>query len=307
MAVEPRSRERQEAEIHAFRFGAFEMNMRSGELRRNGSLVRLQPQPFKVLALLADHPGEVVTREEIQSRVWPAGTFVDFEQSLNFCIRQIRTALGDSALNPRYVETLPRRGYRWVGGAVEKVVPPATVHEWPRPVPDEPPNGNGAHETLPLPAPADEGEPRWRTVALGLVVAAVVLGSAAVAYRVGGRTAGEPVPPELQRITFNRGAVTSARFGPEQDVVYVASWEGHPWDMQIVNSGALESRPLELGYAQIVAASASEVAFLREGVLQRAPLAGGPPTPRSSRSCVITSALSASSTRLASPSGRPPA
>ena len=63
MAVEPRSRERQEAETHAFRFGAFEMNMRSGELRRNGSLVRLQPQPFKVLALLADHPGEVVTRD----------------------------------------------------------------------------------------------------------------------------------------------------------------------------------------------------------------------------------------------------
>jgi len=278
MAVEPRSRERQEAEVHAFRFGAFEMNMRSGELRRNGSLVRLQPQPFKVLALLADHPGEVVTRDEIQSRVWPAGTFVDFEQSLNFCIRQIRTALGDSALNPRYIETLPRRGYRWVGGSVERVVPPATVHEWPRAVPDEPSNGDGAHEALEtLPAPAEGGEPRWRTVALGLVVAAVVLGSAAVAYRVGGHAAGQPAQPGFQRITFNRGAVTSARFGPEQDVVYVASWEGHPWDMQIVNSGALESRPLELGYAQIVAASASEVAFLREGVLQRAPLAGGPP------------------------------
>jgi DNA-binding winged helix-turn-helix (wHTH) protein len=278
MTVETRPRAREEDEVHALRFGAFEMDMRSGELRRNGSLVRLQPQPFKVLALLAERPGEVLTREEIQSRVWPAGTFVDFEQSLNFCIRQIRAALGDSALHPRYVETLPRRGYRWVGGAVERVVPPATVHEWPRPVPDGPTNGNGAAETVEsLPAPADASEPRWRTVVLALAVAAVVLGSVAVAYRLGGRTVAEPVQPEFQRLTFNRGAVTSARFGPERDVVYVASWEGHSWDMQIVNSGALDSRPLELGNGLIVAASASEVAFLRGGVLQRAPLAGGPP------------------------------
>jgi DNA-binding winged helix-turn-helix (wHTH) protein len=278
MPVETSSRARHEEEIHALRFGAFEMDMRSGELRRNGRLVRLQPQPFKVLALLAGHPAEVVTREEIQSKVWPAGTFVDFEQSLNFCVRQIRAALGDSALNPRYVETLPRRGYRWVGGAVEKVVPPAIVHEWPRPVPAGPTNGSRAHEALEtLPAPADASRPRWKTVALGLAVAAVVLAAVAVAYRVVGRTVGEPIQPEFQRITFNRGAVTSARFGPEGEVVYVASWEGHPWDMQIVSSGALESRRLELGHAQIVAASASEVAFLRGGVLQRAPLAGGPP------------------------------
>ncbi len=276
--MKTRPRARAEDEVLALRFGAFEMDMRSGELRRNGKLVRLQPQPFKVLALLAERPGEVVAREEIQSRVWPAGTFVDFEQSLNFCIRQIRAALGDSALHPRYVETLPRRGYRWVGGPVERVVPPATVHAWPRPVPDGPAHGNGALEQVEAPpAPAGARDRRWTTVALALAASALVLGAVAVAYRLGGRRAGEPRQPEFQRITFNRGAVTSARFGPEGEVVYAASWEGHPWDMQIVSSGALEGRPLGLGRGQIVAASASEVAFLSEGVLQRAPLAGGPP------------------------------
>ena len=110
-----------EGQLLALRFGPFELDVRSGELRRNGTTVRLQPQPFKVLVLLACRPGEVVTREEIQAEVWPAGTFVDFEQSLNFCVRQIRASLGDNANAPRYVETLPRRGYRWVGGAVERL------------------------------------------------------------------------------------------------------------------------------------------------------------------------------------------
>src|SRR5258708_21781535 len=104
-----------ERAVQALRFGPFELDLRSGELRRSGMLVHLQPQPSKVLELLALRAGELVTREEIQKELWPAGTFVDFEQSLNFCIRQIRSALGDSALAPRYLETLPRRGYRWIG------------------------------------------------------------------------------------------------------------------------------------------------------------------------------------------------
>src|SRR5512134_51355 len=119
-------------QLVALRFGPFELDVRSGELRRNGTTVRLQPQPLKVLVLLASRPGEVVTREEVQAEVWPAGTFVDFEQSLNFCVRQIRAALGDNANSPRYVETLPRRGYRWIGGPVERVTASAAVREWPR-------------------------------------------------------------------------------------------------------------------------------------------------------------------------------
>ena len=96
------------------RFGVFEMDLALGELRKNGILVKLPPQPFKVLALLATHRGQVVTREEIQQQIWGSDTFVDFEQGMNHCIKQIRNVLSDSAETPRFVETLPRRGYRFI-------------------------------------------------------------------------------------------------------------------------------------------------------------------------------------------------
>src|SRR5262249_47231335 len=96
------------------RFGAFELHLSSGELRRHGDLVKLPPQPFKVLETLVRRGGDVVTRGEIREQVWRSDTFVDFDQGLNFCIRQIREALGDSAESPQYIETLPRRGYRFL-------------------------------------------------------------------------------------------------------------------------------------------------------------------------------------------------
>ena len=97
-----------------FRFGAFELHAGPGELRQHGDLVRLAPQPLKVLELLVRRSGEVLTRNEIREHVWCGDTFVDFEQGLNFCIRQIREALGDTADAPRFVETIPRRGYRFL-------------------------------------------------------------------------------------------------------------------------------------------------------------------------------------------------
>src|SRR4026209_1034717 len=96
------------------RFGAFELDPSTGELRQRGDLVKLAAQPLKVLALLVRRAGEVVTRQEIREHVWSGDTFVDFEQGLNFCVRQIREALGDTAEAPRYIETLPRRGYRFL-------------------------------------------------------------------------------------------------------------------------------------------------------------------------------------------------
>jgi len=96
------------------RFGLFELDLRSGELRREGSLLRLQGQPIELLAVLAGKAGEVVTREEIQRRIWRSETHVDFDQGINTCIRQIRSALGDVAENPRFIQTLPRRGYRFL-------------------------------------------------------------------------------------------------------------------------------------------------------------------------------------------------
>src|SRR6201986_2631877 len=96
------------------RFDVFELDAGAGELRRNGDRIKLPPQPFKVLELLARRSGEVLTRNEIRERVWSDDTFVDFEQGLNFCIRQIREAVGDTADAPRFIETLPRRGYRFL-------------------------------------------------------------------------------------------------------------------------------------------------------------------------------------------------
>lgn len=96
------------------RFGPFELDATAGELRKAGTLIKLQPQPFRLLQFLAERTGSVVTREEIQQYLWSESTFVDFEHGINFSIRQIRGALADDAENPRYVETLPRRGYRFI-------------------------------------------------------------------------------------------------------------------------------------------------------------------------------------------------
>jgi DNA-binding winged helix-turn-helix (wHTH) protein len=96
------------------RFSVFELDLKAGELRRNGSKIRLQEQPFQILVSLLEHPGEVVTREELRSKLWPADTFVDFDHSLNAAIRRLRDALGDSADRPRFVETAARRGYRFI-------------------------------------------------------------------------------------------------------------------------------------------------------------------------------------------------
>src|SRR5947199_81509 len=96
------------------RFGVFEVDVRAGEVHKQGARIKLQERPFHVLTVLLQRPGEVVTREELRSQNWPADTFVDFDNSLNTAINKLREALGDSADNPRFIETLPRRGYRFI-------------------------------------------------------------------------------------------------------------------------------------------------------------------------------------------------
>ncbi|HEY2822343.1 MAG TPA: winged helix-turn-helix domain-containing protein [Candidatus Acidoferrum sp.] len=104
------------------RFGEFGADLQTGELRKNGVKVPLQGQPFQVCAILLSHPGKLVSREELRQKVWPEDTFVDFDQALNTAIGKIRIALGDDADNPRFVETLPRRGYRFIGAVDEQRV-----------------------------------------------------------------------------------------------------------------------------------------------------------------------------------------
>src|SRR5689334_5535308 len=96
------------------RFGTFELDVRAGELRKQGVRIRLQEQPLRILEMLLAHPGQLVTREELRSKLWPSNTFVDFDHGLNKAINKLREALGDSAESPRFVETVGRRGYRFI-------------------------------------------------------------------------------------------------------------------------------------------------------------------------------------------------
>ena len=106
--------EKIDPQTHLVRFGFFELDLRAGELHKNGTRMRLQDQPFQVLAMLIEHPGQIVTREELRSKLWPADTFVDFDHSLNRAINKLREALNDAADAPQFIETLPKRGYRFL-------------------------------------------------------------------------------------------------------------------------------------------------------------------------------------------------
>jgi cholera toxin transcriptional activator len=110
------------------RFSVFEVNLAAGELRKNGARIRLQEQPFQVLTALLQNAGQVVTRDELREKIWPADTFVDFDHSLNTAVNKIRESLGDSASSPRFVETLARRGYRFVA-PVESIAPASAIAE----------------------------------------------------------------------------------------------------------------------------------------------------------------------------------
>ncbi len=145
------------------RFGLFQFDPATGELSREGTPIRLQPQPARVLALLLERPGEIVSREDLRRHVWGNETFVDFERGLNFCIAQIRSALGDSADSPRYVETVPKRGYRFIA--------PASSTSF-----ETPDNGGAGLETGP------SKERKLQAATLAALVIALAAGGAAFLF-----------------------------------------------------------------------------------------------------------------------------
>jgi len=175
-----------EAANGVIRFGIFDVDLRAGQLRRNGLKVRLQEQPFQVLSMLLERPGEVVTREDLHGRLWPADTFVDFDHGLNAAVKRLRDALGDSAENPRFVETLARRGYRFLA-PVE--FPSVETSPAQRPV-------------APNTAISSASKSRWRLVAAGLMIVLLALG---FGLHVGMRAsrALQPVLPKEIRLTAN--------------------------------------------------------------------------------------------------------
>lgn len=147
------------------RFGVFELDPRSGELRRSGYRVKIQEQPFKVLMTLLEHPGEVVTREELQTLIWPDESFGDFDHALSVAVGKLRTALNDSAEAPRFIETLSRRGYRFIGDNTQ--LPSATsVSVEPEELKSDPPS--------PVqPARHADGHPNWVKIGVGALIGAV--------------------------------------------------------------------------------------------------------------------------------------
>jgi Tol biopolymer transport system component/DNA-binding winged helix-turn-helix (wHTH) protein len=148
------------------RFGAFEADLDSGELRKNGLRLKLQDQPFEVLRILLERPGEIVSREELRTRLWPSGTFVDFDHSLNASINKLREALADTAANPRFIQTVPRRGYRFVAPAERCVPAPQRLS----PPPPDPIQQTSPQRTRGLSRPA----PLVAALAIVAVVAAAL-------------------------------------------------------------------------------------------------------------------------------------
>jgi eukaryotic-like serine/threonine-protein kinase len=151
-------------------FGVFEVDFRAAELRKHGVRIKLQEQPFQILSLLLEHPGEVVTREELREKLWPAHTFVDFDRSLNKAMTKLRAALGDSAESPRYVQTIPRHGYRFL----------APVYRPHAELTHELTAGAGLPEELSASSGKPAAQTRWKTLRFYGLLAAIGIAPAAV-------------------------------------------------------------------------------------------------------------------------------
>lgn len=245
------------------RFGVFELDIRSGELRKSGAKIKLQEQPLRVLAVLLQHRGEMVSREELRARVWPEMSFGDLDHAINVAIAKLRAALGDAAETPRFIETVARRGYRFIA-----------------PVNDT----QAETETI-----STRGSLWARRVIAGSVLAALIIAGVFGGAIFSGRHWTKSPSPTIDPITFRRGTIRLARLAPDgQTVVYSASWDGNPVEVFTTRLRGPESRSLGLPGAEILAvASSGEMAlllgsrpiqvFANAGTLARAPLAGGTP------------------------------
>jgi DNA-binding winged helix-turn-helix (wHTH) protein len=254
----------------ALRFGPFELDLKSSELRKSGVLIKVQHQPLKVLALLASRPGDLLTREEIQHEVWPDGVFVDFEQSLNFCIRHIRGVLNDSAVVPRYIETLPKRGYRWIA-PVEVVREEAVL----RPVLLSRPASDPSAPTLAQERTQEEKARRWPLGLAASLFAVTLLGAGALLL-----VRHEAKVPAFHRLTYRRGSISSGRFTPDGQIIFAAAWEGQPTALFTASAANGSWRRLDVSGRRVVSSLRSgEFSFLEKSTLSRAPLSGGPPKP----------------------------
>ena len=224
------------------RFGPFELNLETGELRKQGIRIRLQPQPLAILRALVEQPGSIVTREELRGRLWPGDTFVDFESGVNTAVNRLRIALGDSAEHPHYIETMSRAGYRFIAPVtpvgVAEPVPPAIERR----------------------APVRGVRPR--------MIAAAVVGCAVLAMVAAAmvRLRPETHAMRFRQITFRRGQVAGARFtGDKREIVYAARWEEEPRQCYLASPDSPASRALGFEGRSLAAVSRTGELALIEG------------------------------------------
>lgn len=252
------------------RFGVFEADLYAGELRKAGHRIKVQEQPFKVLELLLERPGELVTREELQTRIWPDENFGDFDHAVNVAVGKLRTALGDAADSPNFVETVPRRGYRFIAKIENLSDMPHPIEV---PIPEEPPVGI---------------QPRRKPIlliTLAVVAVGILVGSGVLI----GHHLAKPQSPSFQRLTVRRGTIFVARFAPDgHNVIYSASWDGAPTEIFSTSSKFPGARSLGLTSTELLSVSSSgELAVLQsinmrfmltaQGILGQVALTGGSP------------------------------
>ncbi len=246
-------------------FGVFELDLDTRQLRKSGLRVRLQAKSFQILAALLDEPGKIVSREELRGRLWPRETFGAFDTGLNTAMNRLRLALGDSAENPRYIETVARTGYRFIAPVLQP--PRAPIVE---------PVAAQSAAVLPRQQPSLNWMILW--ISAGLI-AAILLAVALFWPR--------PTEATFRQITFHRGNIWGARFTPNgESVVYSADSDGRPRALFVTLPASPESR--NLGHSGTGLASISrrgELALLTAGgtmnitggTLARVPINGGAP------------------------------
>jgi DNA-binding winged helix-turn-helix (wHTH) protein/Tol biopolymer transport system component len=221
------------------RFSVFEVDRESGELFKQGRKIKLQGQPFELLVILLDRPGEVLTREELRQKVWPTDTAGDFDHGLNRAVNKVREALGDSAETPRFIETVPRRGYRFIGP-----IQPNEVAESPIPQPAAP---EAILPTNAEPQAHDSKKRRKRWIPI-TIAAALVLATASIWFA--SHRASEKGPIQIQQLTTNSSENPIQRAAVSPDGKYLAYGDRAGIEIKLISTGESHLLPRPQGVAE---------------------------------------------------------
>lgn len=224
------------------RFGPYEVDLRTAELRKNDRTIRLQEQPFLILAALLEHPGELVLREEIRHKLWPDNTVVEFDHGINAAVKRLRDALCESVEKPRYIETLARKGYRFIAkvevDTAERTDPPVQQEESRVEAKENVDSPAASELRVPNPPVSQSKRKIWWIVAAGIAIVALWAG---IAEALRMRSSAQ-APPEITRLTFDSGLTTDPAISPDGKLLaYATDRDGagrlHIWVQQFIRDG----------------------------------------------------------------------